>query len=31
LSINSELIDPYIINGLSEHYWKLNFHEPCYD
>jgi hypothetical protein len=31
LSINSELIDPYIINGLSEHYWKLNLHEPCYD
>lgn len=28
LSINSEEIEPYTIDGLDEHYWKLNYHEP---
>jgi hypothetical protein len=27
LSINSEEIDPYLIEGLDEYYWMLNFHE----
>jgi hypothetical protein len=31
LSINSVEIEPYTIGGLSEHYWKSNHHEPCFD
>jgi hypothetical protein len=28
LSIDTEVIDPYIIDGLDEDYWRLNYHEP---
>ena len=27
LSINSEKIEPYIIEGLDEDHWRLNYHE----
>jgi hypothetical protein len=30
LSVNSEEIEPYIIDGLDENYWEFNYYEPCF-